>query len=187
MNALVREAGISKGSLFQYFRTKLDLFDSLLSLATDHVKRYLRKTRDSTEGQPLTNRLSSLIMAGFDFIDTHPQLAKIYFRQLQVGDTPFGAKRLRLLYQQSIDFLTRLLETAHDKGEIRSDTDIRRCAFLLHGLMQHLLNAYYTEHVDSGLGLYQGPKRELKEWVHTMVQLVSHGIVNQVHPREIEQ
>lgn len=177
MNRVVQSAGISKGSLFQYFQTKLDLFDTVVNLATKQVKAYLRQARDETENQPLAIRITSLLNSGFAFIDAHPRLARIYFGLLQSGKAPFGTRKLNALHQQSIAFLMKLLAQAQERGELRDDLDVQQVAFLLNGMMQQLLHAYFTEHVDAGLGLYRGSRQELERWVHTAVELMCHGVL----------
>ena len=42
MNHLTKSAGISKGSIFQYFKSKGGLFDFVISSAENKVKQYLK-------------------------------------------------------------------------------------------------------------------------------------------------
>ncbi len=177
MNAVVAEAGISKGSLFQYFSSKLKLFDAVVSFATRTAKSRLRQARDESRGAPLRRRLGATLRAGFLFIEEHPHLARVYFRLLHSGEAPFGTARIRTLHRQSIDFLSQLLEDARACGELRPQTDIARTAFLINSLMQHLLHAYYTQHLDSELGLYRGEEEDLDTWIDATLDLVTRGVL----------
>jgi TetR/AcrR family transcriptional regulator len=177
MNTVVQSAGISKGSLFQYFQTKLDLFDTVVNLATTQVKNHLRAARDKSRSDPLDTRVATLLHSGFDFIDTYPLLARIYFGLLQSGKSPLGSRKLSELHKQSISFLTGLLNQARENGELRENLDTERTAFLLNGMMQQLLHAYYTEHVDAGLGLYHGNRKALEDWVRATVELTCCGVL----------
>jgi TetR/AcrR family transcriptional regulator len=85
MNSLVRTAGISKGSIFQYFKTKRNLFDAVLEMAVQRVKQHLKQVRGETEDLPFPDRLESLLRSGFQFIDRHPLLTAVYFQLLQSG------------------------------------------------------------------------------------------------------
>jgi AcrR family transcriptional regulator len=178
MNSLVREAGISKGSLFQYFKTKLDLFDRIVAAATGLAKSRLRDARDTTRGRPLAARLVAVMQTGFHFIDEHPHQARIYFRLLHGDDTPFKAARLQALHRQSLDFLHELLDEARQAGEIRRDVDLHQAAFLIHGIMQQLLTAYDTRHVDCGLGLYRAPARDVEAWITSATALITQGLAS---------
>jgi len=94
VNNIVRNAGISKGSLFQYFASKTRLFSVTVSASSLLVKDYLRKVREETAGEPFFTRLEKLIRSGFLFIDDHPQMARIYFQLLLSGEAPFGSERI---------------------------------------------------------------------------------------------
>ncbi len=176
MNSLVKTAGISKGSIFQYFRSKRNLFDAVLEIAVQQVKRHLKQVRGSTEDLSFPERLEKLLRSGFQFIDKHPLLTAVYFQLLQSGDAPFGSERIVELRRQGTEFLTELIEMAVSKGELRADIDIQRVGFLVNSLLETLLRAYYTEFLDSGLGLYKGDSQELDLWIKTSVDLIFSGI-----------
>jgi TetR/AcrR family transcriptional regulator len=176
MNSLVKTAGISKGSIFQYFRSKRNLFDAVLEIAVQQVKRHLKQVRGETEDLSFPERLEKLLRSGFHFIDQHPLLTAVYFQLLQSGDAPFGSERLIQLRRQGTEFLTELIEKAVSKGELTDDIDAQRAGFLVNSLLETLLRAYYTEFLDSGLGLYKGNSSELDLWIKTTVDLIFSGI-----------
>lgn len=179
MNSLVRAAGISKGSIFQYFRTKRNLFDAVLELAVDQVKNYLRKVRSDTGEMPFPVRLGTLLRSGFSFIDKHPLLSAIYFQLLQSGDAPFGTEKILKLRKLGNEFLAEMLVEAVTHGEVRSDLDRQKTAFLVNSLMETLLRAYYTEFLDSGLGLYKGSHQDRETWIETTVAFIVSGLGNE--------
>jgi TetR/AcrR family transcriptional regulator len=176
MNSVVKAAAISKGSLFQYFKSKQGLFDAVVDMAAGRVTEYLKGVRDETANLSFFDRLERLLSSGFTFIDRHPMLARIYFHLLQSGEAPFGSERLRRLNRRGDQFLAELIEHAIDRGELRSETDVDRVAFLINSILVTLLRAYYTEFLGSGLGLYRGDPAELDRWVATTLDLISRGI-----------
>jgi TetR/AcrR family transcriptional regulator len=176
MNSLVKAAGISKGSIFQYFKNKRNLFDGVVEIATDRVKLYLKQVRDDTRELDFFARLERMLRAGFGFIDRHPMLARIYFHLLQSGEAPSGSEGILQLRKQANEFLIDLLREAIERGEIREDLDVERLAFLLNALLETLLRSYYTEFLASGLGLYRGNAAELDSWVATTMDLVRRGM-----------
>jgi AcrR family transcriptional regulator len=176
MNSLVRAAGISKGSLFQYFRTKRDLFGGVVDIAAARVKDHLKKVRNETSDMPFARRVEKLLREGFAFIDEHPMLARIYFRLLQTGEAPFGADRLMLLRREGDEFLADLIREGIAVGELREDVEIDRVAFLVNSMLESLLRAYYTEFLGAGLGLYQGKATELDRWIKASIDLISKGL-----------
>lgn len=178
VNNIVKNAGISKGSLFQYFSTKMNLFDGLVQIASDQVKNYLRDVRDQTEHFCFFERLERLIRSGFTFIDERPALSRIYFHLLQSGDSPFGSVRIVELRQMGEGFLLDLLKEAQEKGELRQDIDLEKLSFLLYSLLETILRSYYLDHVSGGSGLYRGDAQTLDDWVKTTIDFIGNGLVS---------
>ena len=175
MNALVEEAGISKGSLFQYFTSKQDLFDGVVALAVTQVKSRLKAVRDKSLDLPIQDRLDLLIESGFQFIDAHPHLAQIYFQLLQTGDAPFSKDRMRRLNQLSRGFLENLLQQAAESGELREDVDIEKSAFLLNA-MDRLLAAAHAPHLAPSMRVIKS-KSERLEWRQAFRLFVEQGLL----------
>ncbi len=176
MNTLVKAAGISKGSLFQYFRNKRGLFDGVVELAEARVKRYLKHVREQTTEMSFFERLEQLLRAGFAFIDEHPLLARIYFHLLQSGESPSGSNRVAKLRRRGEAFLAGLIREAVTRGELRESVEVSRVAFLINALFETLLRSYYTDFLGSDLGLYKGNADELDQWVKTTLDLICTGI-----------
>jgi TetR/AcrR family transcriptional regulator len=172
MNSLVKNAGISKGSIFQYFRSKGDLFDSVVSVALGRIKSYLKSVKSETEDQCLVDRLAEFLRRGFQFIDEHPHLARIYFHLLRSGDAPFSSKQLAGITRSSTRFLRTLLIEAQDKQEISSKHNAERMAFLLNAMLEKLLSAYYSQHQAQNLDLYQAGQDTREEWISLLKSLL---------------
>ena len=181
MNTLVKSAGISKGSLFNYFRTKGDLFEGIVDAAFGRVKATVKAVRDDTSGQPLDARLEQLLEAGFAFVTDHPRLASIYFRVMRSGDAPFGRQRLEEMGQLSRRFLAELITDARDRGEVAPDIDPERTAWLLDAMMERLLSAWHAGHLSR-----DQHEAERREWVASFRHLVACGLqpsTNEENPR----
>jgi AcrR family transcriptional regulator len=67
VSKIVAKAGISKGSLYQYFIDKSDLYSYLLDLASQQKKRMMEKAFADKEKLAFFDSLLSLfsVMAGF--------------------------------------------------------------------------------------------------------------------------
>jgi len=171
MNALVKAAGISKGSLFHYFRTKSDLFTGLVDAAFGQVKAQVREVRDTSAGEPLPQRLERLLTAGLDFIDQHPRLARIYFHLLRSGDAPFGRRQLEDLRGHSRRFLQELITEAQAAGEVDPARDAARTAWLVDAMMERLLAAWHEEHDRP-----PASPAEREAWLAAFRELVAGGL-----------
>ncbi|MEZ4386988.1 MAG: TetR/AcrR family transcriptional regulator [Candidatus Krumholzibacteriia bacterium] len=170
MNTLVKAAGISKGSLFHYFRTKGDLFEGIVDAAFGHVKAQVKGVRDDTAGLPLDVRLERLLEAGFRFVSDHPRLATIYFRVLRSGDAPFGRRRLEEMGQLSRRFLAELIADAQTRGEADPALDPERTAWLLDAMLERLLAAWHAGDLSP-----EQREADRRAWVASFRRLVAHG------------
>jgi|GEM_PF-345996 len=186
MNTLVRRAGISKGSLFTYFRSKAGLFDAVVERAAGRIREDLRRLRDESRDEPFARRLEALVRTGFAFIDQHPHLARIYFSLLQRGSAPGGESRAESLRRRSRDFLEELILQGQTTGELRVDLPAPRMAFLLNLQLESLLACRQEEGPAPGRGarskaaLAQQARRE--EWIHDFLCLALDGMQVRVAP-----
>jgi AcrR family transcriptional regulator len=175
MNQLVKAAGISKGSLFHYFRTKGDLFGGIVDAAFGEVKAQVKAVRDATSGEPLPWRLEQLLEAGFEFVSAHPRLARIYFRVLRSGDAPFGKQRLEELGRHSRRFLTELIEDAQQRGEVDAAVDAARTAWLVDAMLERLLAAWHEGQLTEDMTDDQRDT-ERRAWVAAFRAFVEKGL-----------
>ncbi len=176
MNCLVKAAGISKGSIFQYFRTKRDLFDGIVAIAERRVKDYVKSVRDETANLSFFTRIEKLLWAGFHFIDAHPMLAKIYFRVLQSGEAPLGFDRIFTLRDQSHEFMVELVSEAVLKGELRLETDVNKTAFLVNHLLEVILRGYFTDFLAKELELYKASALQKQAWINELSVFLKSGL-----------
>ena len=176
INAIVEQLGIAKGSIFQYFGDKERLFRFVFEAAMSTVKDYLRTARDETADEALPIRLEATLVAGIRFLQAHPRIYRLYLRIRFEYQIPFRDELLRSLRQYSLDYLRSLLETARDRGELRSGLDLDRASFMLDALMDRFLQAQTVPDLDAGLGLYKCSEAEARHWAADLVEMVRTGI-----------
>ena len=157
MNTVVNQAGISKGSLFNYFKTK-------------SVKSYLRDVRDETIDLSFENRLSKIVDSGVRFITEHPRLARIYFRLVYSGDSPNRKKIVNELQTMSDDYLGNIIQDAVDRNELNPNLDKAQSIFFLDAVLNRFLKEY---HEEMEMGSQQQYDR--KEWVSGIATLFIKG------------
>ena len=145
VNKIVEKAGISKGSLFNYFKSKDMLFEHIYAIALREVKAYLAKVRDESAYDEFFMRFSKIITAGVAFINNHPRLARIYFRLLNSDDSPRGKAIIRNLHSEAIRYLTDFVEMGIEKGELRNELNPNTVAFLIESILNRILQVHYLE------------------------------------------
>ncbi len=176
VNTIVKQAGISKGSLFNYFKSKEGLFGYIYELAFNEVKTYLVRVRDETESEEFFARLARLMSAGVVFIRQHPRLARVYFRIQNTGDAPYGKTIIQELHKEALKYLRSLVTTGIERGELRSDLNIDCTAFMLESILNRLLQAHYLDVLDPDLGMIEADAQSSAEWISNLVETIRTGL-----------
>ena len=145
MNVVVKAAGISKGALFKYFRSKAGLFGFVYKIALGRVKDYLRQVRDESEEADFFTRLEKVMFAGLDFIHAHPGLAAIYYRIVFTGDSPFKREIVEEVHRESLAFIESLIQKGIERGELRSDLDPELSAFMVEAVVDRFVHAHHAQ------------------------------------------
>jgi len=168
VNKIVEKAGISKGSLFNYFKSKNLLFDHIYQIALREVKTFLAKVRDESENDDFFTRFGKIINSGITFINKHPRLAKIYFRLLNSNDSPHGKSIIQKLHSEAIRYLTDFVETGVERNELRSELNTTTVAFLMESTLNRILQVHYLEIFDAKSNISKNDNIWIDEIVTTL-------------------
>jgi AcrR family transcriptional regulator len=172
VNKIVEKAGISKGSLFNYFKSKNLLFDHIYQIALREVKTYLAKVRDESENDDFFTRFSKIINSGVTFINKHPRLARIYFRLLNSDDSPHGKAIIQKLHSEAIRYLTDFVKTGIERKELRSELNPSTVAFLMESTLNRILQVHYLEIFDAKSNISKADNN----WIDQIVDTLKIGL-----------
>jgi len=176
MNTVVKSAGISKGALFKYFRSKTGLFAFVYRMALDQVKAYLRTVRDNSREENFFVRLEKIMRAGVEFIQCRPGLARIYYRIVYTGDAPEKQKLLKDIRGESLKFIQSLVQQAMDRNELRPDLDPTVCAFVLECILDRFIQVHHLEFMDPTLKLCGASADTSDQWIRQIVHMIRIGL-----------
>ncbi len=148
VNRIVAHAGIAKGSFYQYFDDKNDLFLYVLQVIGQEKLQYLSPVLQDSENKTFAQLLRDLYLAGVQFALQHPLYAEISKKFLQSKGTPIYEEVIQQSLPAAYEFFEPLLQKAIQRGEVRADIDVKMTAFFLTNLNTALVE-YYLEHVSS--------------------------------------
>ena len=176
MNAVVGKAEISKGSLFKYFTSKAGLFAYVYRMSLGKIKDYLRAVRDESEDEDFFVRLEKVMQAGIDFTRAHPGLARIYYRILFTGDSPYKREILAEIHGESLEFIQSLILKGIDRGELRSDLDPEAAAFVVESIVDRFVQTHNVRFMDQPLHLEHTRAGDSGLWSREIVELLKKGM-----------
>lgn len=83
---IAERAGIRRPSLLYHFKNKRTLYEAVVARVFERLGDTLRRARTSDGDFRTRNR--RLLEVYVDFLDAHPDLAKVLLRQVTEGDSP---------------------------------------------------------------------------------------------------
>ncbi|MHB1416022.1 MAG: TetR/AcrR family transcriptional regulator [Chloroflexota bacterium] len=138
ISRIVARAGIAKGSLYQYFADKRDLFMYLVDLAVQQKMEFLQQSPPEP-GMSFFDYMRWLTVVGTKATIIHPQLAKVAYRAYY-GDLPFHDDVIARLKETSLQYFEKMVRDAIAKGDVDPGVDPEMAVFVANTLMMELGN-----------------------------------------------
>jgi AcrR family transcriptional regulator len=150
INRIVAKSGIAKGSFYQYFEDKQDLFMYLARLAAEAKAEYISPLMRYPEEHDFFTLLREAYISGIQFAAEHPEYAEISKKILENRDAPVYRELMAENLPSAHELFETLLEYAVARGEVREDIDIKMFAYMITAMNANMVE-YYMEHVAQDL------------------------------------
>lgn len=154
LNVIAREAGIAKGSLFQYFEDKLDFFTTVTEDLSSGVEAAVLEGVDLETGGYFES-LGTLVENWLRYYRSRPLEQAMAHAVASEIDADARAAVRGTANRHYVRVLRPLAKRALDSGELRADADIDQLVAMTVLVLRHLDSAPFQPHVDPVLGLYE--------------------------------
>ncbi|MGV0768622.1 TetR/AcrR family transcriptional regulator [Mycobacterium syngnathidarum] len=154
LNVIARRAGVAKGSLFQYFADKRDLYAFIADIGSQRVRGYMEeriRTRDPN--RPFFEFLTDLLDDWVAYFADHPQDRSLHAAASFEVDTDARVSVRTVIHRHYLEVLQPLVRDAQARGDLRADADAGALLSLLLMIFPHLALAPYVRGMDPILGL----------------------------------
>jgi TetR/AcrR family transcriptional regulator len=178
LNTIVRDASISKGSLYQYFQNKEALFNYIFEQFVLLVKRSVQGAADNTS-QDFFAKVRQVFWAGIHFVDYYPEYFQVYLKVLFEANVPGRESLLARVHLFSTEYFGPLCSDARKTGEIRHDIPVKTVIFMIDALINSFLQGYALSYLDSGLRLAQRDKKDISVQVDMVLEVLKKGLVKE--------
>jgi AcrR family transcriptional regulator len=154
LNTIAREAGIAKGSLFQYFSDKLEFF----AFVCDETSRRIREEMERRIArldfdQPMGDWLFDVLCEWTEYMADHPlERAVTAATNFELDNVVRSVVR-DTANQHYLQVIHPVLKLWRERDEIRQDADPDVLATILLMTLPHLALAPYYDGLDPVLGL----------------------------------
>jgi len=148
MSDIAESSGLSKGSLYWYFKSKNDLIYHLLTRVFEPEIKKLRSL--ITDQQPVTERLMLYAKRGAEDMEKMLKWTPLVYEFVALAfRQDLIKKSIRNYYHQNMEILEELIQQGLDSGELRAP-NARQVAVAIGSLMEGtvFLWIYDPERID---------------------------------------
>ena len=154
LNVIARRARVAKGSLFQYFADKRDLFAYITDIASIRVRSYMEDLiRELDPNRPFFEFLTDLLDGWVAYYAEHPHERAMHAAVSLEVDTEARISVRSVSNRHYLEVLRPLVHGARVRGDLREDCDTDVLLSLLLMIFPHLALAPYMRGLDPVLGL----------------------------------
>lgn len=177
ISRIVAQAGIAKGSFYQYFTDKQDLYAYLLDLLVEKKSEFFSLEQPDPQHVGIFAYLRWIAEVGTEFEWTYPELSRVGYRAFYLGESP--AAFSERTSQKAAGFYTQLVEQGKRQGDIAPSVDTELAAFLFTTILNNL-PAYLLQRLPSDekmLPTETGPTVALLTDIFgQIVEILEHGM-----------
>ena len=152
ISKICMRAGIAKGSFYQYFENKLDLYRWLLFTVARDLKMEALRAHPAPDGQGFFAEFEHIFYVGLKFGLSHPRIARIAARFSSATSSDPG---LAAMIADFKDMQRRgyrhMLEQARDAGELKPSLDLDVATDVLRAVSQHAIDNAIERHLGGHL------------------------------------
>jgi TetR/AcrR family transcriptional regulator len=176
---VARRAGVSVGSLYQYFGSRENLLAFAVELGVRMMTDLFAMSRPYLLEMPLREALTAYLTYGLDWSQSQPGFIHFFGRAAYQGDPQMAEKVVRPVATAMREIMQDMLSAAVRRGELRLDLDVEAAARVVNLLtiaagdsqLLPYLNNYFQVTDDS---------MPVERIVTTLVDLVMNGIAKQI-------
>jgi AcrR family transcriptional regulator len=157
INRIVSNSGISKGSFYQYFEDKMDVFRYLMDLLANEKWEFFNGKHPPSPNLDTFEYFHWMIKTGMEFSSTHPRLVQAISRILLVEGLYYG-KDFSEYRQMTTDSLATMIKQAIKNGEVDPSVDVELAVMI----MDTWSNAITTYIIKEGM-----KHKDIMKWLRS--------------------
>jgi len=146
ISRIVRKAKIAKGSFYQYFENKKDLYRYLIEFGTEERFNILKKLPVPDKDANFFDYLRLHLLSAVYFEVHKPRLSKIAYRAF-IEEIPFPEMKEELQRRGTTQFFQQLLTQGLVRGDVAVWIDTNLAAFVLE-VIYYQLGKYFINRLN---------------------------------------
>jgi len=168
-------AGVSKGSLYDYFDDKEELYLDVCAHGIAMSRRNIDSIIDNDKD--FFRQIADIFHQGLTFVCTYPQYAQLYVNISSSGMEQFADKLTLAVEKHTADYYKDAIRRGITEGFIRPDLDVNMAAFLINSMYVMMVISIVSRHYRIRLGEYLSladdrVEEEIKSKIDQVVSII---------------
>lgn len=156
-NRIVKNSGIAKGSFYQYFDDKQDVFMYLLSVLEKEKMDFFKGMHPPSSNMDTFEYFRWMLKAGMEFNSAYPRMTQAVSRVL-LGEGLYYGKNFASYREKTTQALSMMIQQAIQRGEVDPSVDVELAVMV----MDTWSNAISTYILNEGM-----KQKNILEWVRS--------------------
>jgi AcrR family transcriptional regulator len=157
INRIVANSGISKGSFYQYFEDKMDVFKYLMDVIGKEKTEYYMGKHPPSLHLDTFEYFRWMVKTGMEFNSAYPRLVQAISRVLLVDGLYYG-RDFAEYHKMSTDGISMMIKQAVKNGELDPSVDLDLAVII----METWTNAISTYILNEGM-----KQKDIMKWVRS--------------------
>jgi len=163
ISQIAQRANVAEGTIYQYFKSKEDLF---FSIPVDKTQQFYKELELHLQGiNGALNKIRKFVWYYLYHLQDNPEYARALMLEMRVNRN-FANTKAFGAYRPLTKRILEIIKEGQEEGAIRKDINIYMIRHLILGLLEHILTRW----------LLKGQKGDLLDQYNEAVELLSQGI-----------
>lgn len=145
ISRIVKQAGIPRGSFYQYFEDKEDLYLYVISIIAEEKKKLLFPAQKKLENKPFFEIYKGIYIKGLEFAQKHPQYAQIAHLMVSRPNEAIKEKIYDKGSKECDVVFSSLIEKAILRGELKEGINSDLLSRVLTAISMNVFQGYLEE------------------------------------------
>ncbi len=172
---IARRAGVSVGSLYQYFPNRDGLLDFAVELCTRSTIAMFKEYAPMMVAMPLKDAVQAYLMGGLEWGQTIMGLVRFFGRAAYQGDPDLAERVVRPVATVMRETMQEILTQAQKRGEIRPGVDILAAARVVNALIIAIGDSQLLPYLNNYFQVTD-KKMRLERITEALLDLIQYGI-----------
>ena len=172
---VAERAGVSTGSLYQYFNNREGLLKFAVEMVVRLVADAFNEYGSLLSSMPLREALAAYLHGGLEWGQTQPGFVQFFARAAYLGDPALDEQVVQPIATTMRQITHDILTQAVERGEIRADVDVEAVARVINGLTIVVGDTQLLPSLNAYMQMTD-KKMPFKRVLEAMLELIWRGI-----------